>query len=152
MKKALLKSNFLILEKVKNTNSHIKILFDILKKRSSNSNISHSKLPTLKEHKAFVYSKPYRFWFLIKRSEDTIGSVYITRYNEISIKLIKHNTKIYKDTLLLIIKNIKPLKGIASKRNKSFLINVSAKDKKQTNLLSKLRLRKIQETFKLDGL
>ena len=70
MKKALLKSNFLILEKVKNNNSHIKILFDILKKRSSNSNISHTKLPTLKEHKAFVCSKPYRFWFLIKRLED----------------------------------------------------------------------------------
>ena len=43
---------------------HINLLFEHLKKKIYP--ISHIKLPNLEEHKKFVLSSPYRFWFLIK--------------------------------------------------------------------------------------
>ena len=82
-----LTSERLVLVKVNNSDAHIKILFDLLKNRSISSNISHGKLPSLKEHKKFIFSKPYRYWFLVRKLDKVLGSVYITRFNEISIRL-----------------------------------------------------------------
>ena len=144
-----LKTSKIELIKVNNSSSHINILFDILKSRDSQSNISHTKLPSYKKHKQFVISKPYRYWFIILSSKQVIGNTYVTRLNEISIKLKKNNSLYYQEILSLLINNLKPLKAIPSKRRSSFLINISARDKSLIDLFSKMGLKKIQETYKV---
>ena len=94
------KTSKIELIKVNNSESHINTLFDILKSRNSKSNISHTKLPSYKKHKQFVISKPYRYWFIILSSNQVIGNTYVTRLNEISIKLKKNNSLYYRRYLV----------------------------------------------------
>ena len=60
-----LKTSKIELIKVNNSESHINALFEILKSRDAQSNISHTKLTSYTKHKQFVNSKPYRYWFII---------------------------------------------------------------------------------------
>ena len=136
-KKIFLKNKNLNLVKVNYSLAHIKFLFSLLKDRNSNYNISHSKLPNFNEHKKFVQSIPYRYWFLIFNKENIIGASYVSRLNEISIRLTEEDYEVYKEILNLIIKNIKPLRAIASKRNKNFVINISPKEKYYAKFLNK---------------
>ena len=149
-KEIFLKSNNINLIKVTNSTHNIKILYGLLKKREKKRDISHKKLPSFKEHEYFVNASPYRFWFLIYKNKEIMGSIYITKLNEISIKLIKNSKLVYKETLNTIIKNIKPLKPIPSKRNSNFIINIAPNDKYYVTLLSKIGAKKIQETFQLN--
>lgn len=149
-KKFFLTCENISLIKVTKSVFHAKTLYNILKSRDKKNDISHRSLPTFKEHQNFINSMPYRYWLLIYKKKNIIGSVYITYLNEISIKLIKNNSLAYKMTLYLIVANIKPLSPIPSKRNKNFVINISPKDKFYVTLLSKIGAKKIQETFKFD--
>lgn len=133
--------------KVNKSTSHVDILYNLLKKRSINENISHTSLPNYQEHKLFVNTNPYRYWFLIFSSKKIIGSAYVTRLNEIAIRIEKNSLVIYKETLKLLIENLKPLKAIPSQRSKHFIINISPKSKNLINLFSKMGLQKIQETY-----
>ena len=45
--------------------SDFRFLYDLLKERTSSTNISHKKMPTYKEHVKFVNSKPYAKWYVI---------------------------------------------------------------------------------------
>ena len=148
-KNSFLKTKIFELIKVEKKKAHVSALFQILKKRKKFDNISHKTLPTYKQHKMFVDSFPYRYWFLVVVSEEYIGTVFVSKNNEISIKLLKHNNIIYKEILNLIITNIKPLKGIPSKRNSNFIINVSNRNIKVKEVLKKIKAEKIQETYEI---
>ena len=41
-------------------------LYELLKNKDPNSNISHKKMPTYDEHVKFVLSKPYTNWYIIE--------------------------------------------------------------------------------------
>ena len=82
-------------------------------------------------------------------SNEVIGCTYITRLNEISIKLKKNYSLFFSEILNLLTDNLKPLKAIPSKRSNNFLINVSSKDKALINKVVKMRLKKIQETYEI---
>lgn len=74
----------------------IGILWDLLAERDPIANISHKKMPTLREHQIFVKSIPYLGWWLI-RTRDGLpqlpgivhGACYVSRQNEIGIHLFK---------------------------------------------------------------
>ena len=134
------------------SSSHVKTLFNILKKRKFILSISHIKLPKYEEHKKFVFSNPYRYWFLIEKSKKNLGSFFITRNNEISINLIKYDEKLYIEILNFILTKIKPLKAISSKRSSDFICNISPNNKLLQKTLKKIRSEKIQETYKLNNL
>ena len=61
------------------TNSDGKFLFDLLKERDSRANISHKKMPTYVEHTKFIKSKPYSKWYIIFKSKQKIGSIYLSK-------------------------------------------------------------------------
>lgn len=65
-------------------------LYELLGERKPWQNISHKKMPSYKKHKAFVKSKPYKSWYVIKEGEYYIGSVYLGKQNNIGI-FIKDN-------------------------------------------------------------
>ena len=89
------------------------------------------------------------FGFLIYKNKEIMGSIYITKLNEISIKLIKNSKLVYEETLNTIMKNIRPLKPIPSKRNSNFIINIAPNDKYYVRLLSKIGAKKYKKLFNL---
>ena len=71
-------------------NEAIQILWELLAERTPEQSISHQEMPTFKEHQKFVRGHPYRAWYLILDISFTpVGSVYLTRQNEIGIFIFK---------------------------------------------------------------
>lgn len=75
----------------------IEFLYNLLAERDPAVNISHRKMPTLEQHRAFVESKPYKAWYIIylydritmlDSSPEQIGSIYLTNQNEIGIFIL----------------------------------------------------------------
>ena len=121
-------------------NNDLDFLYDLLKYRDENSNISHKKMPTFLQHKKFVNSKPYVYWYIILQENEKIGSVYITMLNEIGLHLKQefNNLKLEKNFLnLLMLKHPKT----------RFLININPKNKKRIDFLKKNGFKLIQYTF-----
>ena len=122
------------------TNSDIEFLFDLLKERDPSTNISHKKMPTYDEHVKFVQSKPYSKWYIIFKSKQKVGSIYLSKNNEIGIFLSKKfQGKNIGDFALndLIKKN----------PGERFLANVNPKNKKSIQFFKNNKFKLIQYTF-----
>jgi len=65
------------------------ILYRLLEERTPEQSISHKKMPTMAEHKAFIASDPYLTWCFIKGEDGIVGSIYLTRQREIGISIFK---------------------------------------------------------------
>jgi hypothetical protein len=118
----LLINNTILFEVIENVYAHAYILYSLLKKRRLN--ISHYKLPLYKEHVAFVENHPYRLWYLIKKSNDYVGSVYISHENTIGLALTENSDDVAIAALSFILSNHKPLPGVKSIRNHNFCVNI----------------------------
>jgi len=122
------------------TNSDIEFLFDLLKERDPSTNISHKKMPTYDEHVKFVKSKPYSKWYIIFKSKQKVGSIYLSKNNEVGIFIFKKfQGKNIGDFALndLIKKNPRKL----------FLANVNPKNKKSIQFFKNNKFKLIQYTF-----
>ena len=124
--------------------SDLRFLFNLLKERDPNTNISHKKMPTFAEHKQFVKSKPYSYWYIIKLSRKKIGTIYLSRNNEIGIFIKKEyqNKGIASEALKLLIN---------SHPKKRFLANVSPKNKFSAKFFKNNNFKLIQHTYELDN-
>lgn len=123
-------------------------LFFLLSKRKFS--ISHKKLPTLREHKDFVFKKnPYVVWYLLYKDNNLAGSVYINVDNSIGINLLEINIYDLKKIINFIKKKHKPLPLIKSSRRGEFFINVASADLKLIETLKQIKLMEIQRTFLL---
>ena len=119
-------------------------LYELLKQRNLNENISHKKMPTFSRHVKFVMSKPYSKWYIIQSSNDDIGSIYLSKNNEIGIFLIGKNQN----------KGIgcKALKLLIEKNPKiRYLANVNPKNKKSIDFFKKNGFKLIQHTYELEN-
>ena len=125
--------------------NHIRYLFIILQKREYN--ISNNKSNKYKDHKKFVANHPYRFWYLIQKSNTYIGSIYITYENVIGINTLQSNKNIIINSLSKIINMHKPLKPIKSIRSEFFIINVNPKNKILIEAIRCLGLQHLQNTY-----
>ena len=126
------------------TNSDVKFLFDLLKERNPRVNISHKKMPTYKQHTKFIESKPYSKWYIILKSKQKIGSIYLSKNDEIGIFLSKKFQG----------KNVGnfALNELMKKNpRKRFLANVSPKNKKSMEFFKKNGFKLIQYTFEKSG-
>jgi RimJ/RimL family protein N-acetyltransferase len=124
--------------------SDLRFLFKLLKERNPNANISHKKMPAFSEHIQFVKSKPYSYWYVIQISHKKIGTIYLSKNNEIGIFLKKdhHNKGIASKALkLLITKHPK----------KRFLANINPKNKSSEKFFKNNNFKLIQHTYELDN-
>ena len=98
-------------------------LYDLLKTRDFRENISHKKVPSYDEHVHFILSNPYTIWYIIEYEGKKIGSVYLSKQDEIGISLVDNllYNKIGKSVIKLLIKN---------NPRKRYLANVSPQNKK----------------------
>ncbi len=124
-------------------NSDCKFLYDLLKERDPRANISHKKMPSFEQHLKFVMSKPYSKWYVIEAFKNNVGSIYLTKDNEIG----------------LFIKEDFDAKGIASKAIKlliekhphsRYLVNISPKNKKLIQFYKNQKFNLIQHTYELE--
>ena len=122
------------------TNSDVKFLFDLLKERNPRVNISHKKMPTYNQHRKFIKSKPYSKWYIILKSKQKIGSIYLSKNDEIGIFLSK---KFQGKN----VGNFALNKLMKKNPRKRFLANVSPKNKKSIEFFKKNGFKLIQYTF-----
>jgi len=122
----------------------IKFLYDMLKERDPSVNISHKKIPTYAQHKKFVISKPYSKWYIIEYNRKKIGSIYLSKQNEIGIFLKKeyHGLGLAHEALKQIMKK---------NPRKRFLANVSPKNKKSTKFFKQNNFQLIQYTYEYES-
>jgi RimJ/RimL family protein N-acetyltransferase len=120
------------------------ILYDLLKEREPHQNISHKALPSFKEHKTFVRSRPYACWRIIENDDgDHVGSVYLTRQHEIGIFIFKaHQGKGYGKQALEQMMKLAP--------RSYYLANVSIRNATSMNFFVKEGFEMLQVTLRKD--
>ena len=123
--------------------SDAQFLYDLLKERESNVNISHKKMPTYAQHIKFIESRPYSKWYVIILNNQKIGSAYLSKQNEIGIFITKNKQrkKLGTSVLDMIIKK---------NHRKRYLANVNPKNKKSISFFKKNGFELIQHTFELE--
>ena len=103
------------------TKNDMLFLYELLKNKDPSTNISHKKMPSYDEHVEFVMSKPYTNWYIIECDKKNVGTIYLSKQDEIGIS-IKRDYKyeqIAKPALKLLIK-LNP--------RKRYRVNVSPKN------------------------
>ena len=120
-----------------------RFLYQHLKERNPAANISHKKMPTYAEHVKFVMSRPYSKWYIIIHKNKKVGTIYLTKQNEIGIFIKnKMQDKLIGQKTLEILMEKNP--------RKRYLANVSPKNKKSISFFKKNGFKLIQYTFELE--
>ena len=117
-------------------------LYDLLKNKDPNANISHKKMPTYNEHLKFIKSRPYRKWYIVKYGGLKIGSVYLTSQNEVGIFIKKSfQNKKYGGIILSQL--------IQENPRRRYLANVNPKNIRSEKFFKSHGFKFIQKTFEL---
>jgi len=120
-----------------------KFLFDLLQQRRSDANISHKKMPTYDEHIEFVNSNPYSKWYIIEIDNEKVGSIYLTKQNEIGVHIFQKFEEI--KTYQNVVKEF-----ISKYPKNQFLINISPKNKLYIDFTEELGFKLVRYTFERD--
>ena len=117
-------------------------LYNLLNERDPNNNISHVKMPTLKQHIKFMNSKPYAKWHIIYLDNEKVGSIYLTKQNEIGIYISKKFAfeKILSEALEIIIEK---------NPGKKLFANTSPRNIELQRFFNKKGFKLIQHTYEL---
>ena len=68
------------------------VLYNLLKEREPDENISHKVLPGYNTHCDFVRSKPHKAWYIVQARESYypfVGMVYLGKENNIGVGILK---------------------------------------------------------------
>lgn len=140
MRRRLLRPFPLTLVSVAREKQAASLLYELLKERTDDVNISHAKLPSFKEHKRFVAAYPYRAWYLIKVDEDYVGSIYLSMQNEIGVFILqRHQGRGYGSTAIGALIDTHP--------NRRFLANINPRNKRSAKMFSRLGFTLLQHTY-----
>ena len=124
------------------TKNHYHFLYDLLKERNPITNISHKTMPTYEKHVKFIKSKPYSKWYIIKADNSNVGTIYLTKQNEIGIFLKKENQvrNIGKNALNLLMKK---------NPQKRYLTNINPKNKNSIRFFKNNGFQILQYTYEI---
>ena len=122
--------------------SDSEFLFELLEERDPRANISHKKMPSYNEHLKFIKSKPYTKWYIILKSKYRIGSIYLSKNDEIGIFLSKkyQGKNIGNDALKELIRK---------NPRERYLANVNPKNKKSSIFFKNNNFKLIQHTYEM---
>ncbi len=110
--------------------------------RNPKDNISHKKMPTYLQHVKFIKSKPYSKWYVILNDKERIGSIYLSKNNEIGVFLNKKiQSKGYGQQALKQI--------IEKNPRKQYLANINPNNKKSNEFFMRNQFKLIQYTYEL---
>lgn len=135
----------------------MEFLYDLMKERDPEINISHSTLPTFEQHRQFVTRRPYRFWYLIgqpvstaRAGEDVwIGYISATHNNEIGIVIRKpYRSRGYGPAAILKFMAVhRPLPAVPAERSGYWLANIAPENTHSQHMFGRLGFTKIQSTY-----
>ena len=134
------KNHKIELTQVKKSDAHF--LYEMLKDRDPIVNISHKSMPSYENHVKFVMSKPYSKWYIIKYNGQKVGSVYLSKQNEVGLFIKKECQK-----LGLGNKALQNL--IKLNPRDRFLANCNPKNLKSKKFFEKNNFKLIQHTYEL---
>ena len=117
-------------------------LYDLLKNKDPNANISHKKMPSYDEHVKFVMSKPYTNWYIIEYDKKNVGAIYLSKQDEVGISIKKDYKyeQIAKPALKLLIK-LNP--------RKRYLANTSPKDVRSQEFFLKNGFNSLEYVYEI---
>ena len=117
-------------------------LYDLLKNKDPNANISHKKMPSYDEHVKFVMSKPYTNWYIIEYDKKNVGAIYLSKQDEIGISINKdyEYEQIVKSALELLMK---------LNQRKRYLANTSSKDVRSQEFLLKNGFTSLEYVYEM---
>ncbi len=122
--------------------SDLEFLHDLLKERDSIVNISHKKMPTFQEHLKFFLSQPYTKWYIILLNKEKMGSIYLSKQDEIGIVLKnKIKNEEIRTTSLKLLMNANP--------RKRYLANINPRNLKSELFFKKNKFKLIQHTYEI---
>jgi hypothetical protein len=104
-------------------------------------------MPTIREHRKFVASHPYRAWYLIKTPQGHVGTIYITKLNAVGVSTVKGAEKYIPAAIRFVLRKYDPLPAIKSVRAAKFDFNVSPRNKKLIGILKSMRVRLERVTY-----
>ena len=139
----------LILEDVNSSNDHKTFLFEIFQKRKKNDRISSFINLSYEEHCRFINEHPYRYWFLVKKTDRYIGTLYISNENCIGIHLLQRYQNYFELLINQVLETYEPLPAVPSVRSSNFIVNISPNNNQLETILQKMGANCIQKTFKL---
>ncbi len=120
----------------------LKFLYKLLTERDPRANISHKEMPSYEEHVKFVLLKPYTKWYVILLDGDKIGSIYLSKKDEIGIFLSKNiQGKGIGNCAINLLEKKNP--------RKRYLANVNPKNKNSSKFFKKNGFKLIQHTYEL---
>lgn len=127
------------------------LAWKLLNERADTMNISHSKMPSWDEHCDFVEGNPYRIWNAVVVNGTPVGTVYLTKRNEIGIFILQeYQGKGYaKAAIKKLLTVHRPLPGIPSFRPGSFVANVNPANQASIRLFESLGAKHISNTYQL---
>ena len=122
--------------------SDYRFLYDILNERKPIVNISHKKMPTYRQHVSFITSKPYSKWYIIYFNSKKIGSIYLSKQNEIGISIIRAmQGKGFDQIALEILMDKHP--------RERYIANCNPKNKKLISFWKKNKFKLVQYSYEL---
>ena len=122
--------------------SDLVFLYELLAQRDTIENISHKHMPTKKQHEKFVMSNPYSKWYIIYFNDQRVGSIYLTKINEIGIHLIsEYDISRLKNKAIKILMDKSP--------RKRYLVNLNPHNSNAINFFKRKKFRVIQYTYEL---
>lgn len=115
-------------------------LFNLLAGRHWYQNISHKGMPTYDQHVEFIMSKPYAVWYVISIDGRFVGSVYLSKQDEVGIFLIDgiHGQGIGGAALANLI---------ALHPRQRYLANINPANTESIQFFAKYGFHLIQKTF-----
>ena len=118
-------------------------LYEMLKERKPEENISHKEIPSMKQHISFISSKPYSKWYIILYKKEKAGTIYLSKQDEIGIHIKNDykNLEIDKDVVRIIIKK---------NPRKKYFANISIKNRKLMKFFESQKFCKLQVTYEID--
>lgn len=129
------------------------LLWQLLRERPAEANISHRGMPSQEEHERFVASHSYRCWYLIQESASQayVGACYLTRHNEIGVAILRafQRRSFARAALRELLRTHAPLPAIAGERRGSFIANVAPRNEASQRFFESLGGRLVQYTYEI---
>jgi len=127
------------------------VLYELLAERPRENFISHERLPTFREHQAFIASHPFMLWLLIESDGVYLGAIEVTDRNEIGIAILRRyqGKGCGKEALSLFLDSYSPLPAIPAIRNGRWLVNVAPSNMQAQSFFLGFGFKTIQLTMAL---
>lgn len=131
------------------------LLYQLLKERPAEANISHRELPSFEQHVAFLLSLPYQHWYMIETEHlhgwMRVGAIGATKLNEITIAIVKeHHRKGYATAAIMeFLSTHEPLNAKPSLRIERWQANIAPGNEASKALFTGLNFKPTQITYQL---